>query len=200
MRTGMSQQKAAVDSGAWMLYRYDPRLADEGKNPLQIDSKPPTISLDQYTYNENRFKMLSKMNPEVAKNLLTLGQKDVDDRQNFYRQLAEIKPIEAGRPRRNKTAKKALPGGGREGGGHRARGEAILPGPVPSFFAPRALFNHLYATARRKERGHRARENCFSACSVPSRLRLRLRRGKLCKPVSSLSYSVAASTGLISAS
>jgi pyruvate-ferredoxin/flavodoxin oxidoreductase len=91
MRKGMDQQKAAVDSGAWILYRYDPRLAAEGKNPLQIDSKPPTISLEQYAYNEDRFKMLTKMSPEVAKDLLTKGQKDVLDRQNLYRQMAEMK-------------------------------------------------------------------------------------------------------------
>ena len=91
MRKGMEQQKAAVDSGAWILYRYDPRLAAEGKNPLQIDSKPPTISLEQYAYNEDRFKMLTKMSPEVAKDLLTKGQKDVLDRQNLYRQMAEMK-------------------------------------------------------------------------------------------------------------
>jgi pyruvate-ferredoxin/flavodoxin oxidoreductase len=91
MRKGMEQQKAAVDSGAWILYRYDPRLAAEGKNPLQIDSKPPTIPLEQYAYNEDRFKMLTKMSPEVAKDLLTKGQKDVLDRQNLYRQMAEMK-------------------------------------------------------------------------------------------------------------
>ncbi len=91
MRKGMEQQKAAVDSGAWILYRYDPRLAAEGKNPLQIDSKPPTIPLEQYAYNEARFKMLTKMNPEVAKDLMTKGQKDVLDRQDLYRQMAEMK-------------------------------------------------------------------------------------------------------------
>jgi len=91
MRKGLEQQKAAVDSGAWILYRYDPRLAAEGKNPLQIDSKPPTISLEQYAYNEARFKMLTKMSPDVAKDLLTKGQKDVLDRQNLYRQMAEMK-------------------------------------------------------------------------------------------------------------
>jgi pyruvate-ferredoxin/flavodoxin oxidoreductase len=95
MRKGLEQQKAAVDSGAWILYRYDPRLAAEGKNPLQIDSKPPTISLEQYAYNEARFKMLTKMSPDVAKDLLTKGQKDVVDRQNLYRQMAEMKPAEA---------------------------------------------------------------------------------------------------------
>jgi pyruvate-ferredoxin/flavodoxin oxidoreductase len=95
MRKGLEQQKAAVDSGAWILYRYDPRLAAEGKNPLQIDSKPPTISLEQYAYNEARFKMLTKMSPEVAKDLLTKGQKDVIDRQNLYRQMAEMKTTQA---------------------------------------------------------------------------------------------------------
>jgi len=98
MRKGMAQQKAAVDSGAWILYRYDPRLAAEGKNPLQIDSKPPTIPLEQYAYNETRFKMLAKTRPELAKQLLQKGQQDIVDRQNLYRQMAEMKLAQQAKP------------------------------------------------------------------------------------------------------
>ena len=58
MAKGMEQQKLAVDSGHWPLYRYDPRLVDEGKNPFQLDSKAPSIPLKEYAYNENRYRML----------------------------------------------------------------------------------------------------------------------------------------------
>ena len=91
MRKGLEQQKAAVDSGAWILYRYDPRLTAEGKNPLQIDSKPPSISLEQYAYNETRFKMLTKIRPDMAKDLLQKGQQDIVERQDLYRRMAEMK-------------------------------------------------------------------------------------------------------------
>jgi pyruvate-ferredoxin/flavodoxin oxidoreductase len=88
MRQGLSQQKAAVDSGAWMLYRYDPRLADEGKNPLQLDSKEPKISLEEYAYNETRYKMLTKSKPEQAQKLLELAQQDAKNRWQLYQQMA----------------------------------------------------------------------------------------------------------------
>ncbi|RPJ26254.1 MAG: pyruvate:ferredoxin (flavodoxin) oxidoreductase, partial [Chloroflexi bacterium] len=58
---GLEQQKLAVQSGYWPLYRYDPRLADEGKNPLLIESQEPSIPLSQYAYNETRYKMLIQM-------------------------------------------------------------------------------------------------------------------------------------------
>jgi len=90
MTTGMSQQKAAVDSGAWVLYRYDPRLAAEGTNPLKLDSKAPKISLEDYAYKETRFKMLAKSMPDRAKALLASGQQDVADRYSLYKQMAAM--------------------------------------------------------------------------------------------------------------
>jgi pyruvate-ferredoxin/flavodoxin oxidoreductase len=90
MDTGFDQQKLAVNCGAWPLYRYDPRLADEGKNPLQLDSKDPTASFEDFAYNETRFKMLAQSKPEEAKRLLELGQKDIDSRWNTYKQMAEM--------------------------------------------------------------------------------------------------------------
>jgi len=91
MRTAFDQQKAAVASGAWMLYRYDPRLTEQGKNPLQLDSKEPTIGYEQYAYNETRYKMLALADPARAKQLLEMSQRDVKGRWNFYKQLAEQK-------------------------------------------------------------------------------------------------------------
>ncbi|MCK7519669.1 MAG: hypothetical protein MZV64_19055 [Ignavibacteriales bacterium] len=57
---GLDQQKLAVQSGHWPMYRYDPRLAAEGKNPLVIESKEPSIPISQYAYNETRYKMLTQ--------------------------------------------------------------------------------------------------------------------------------------------
>ena len=90
MTKGFEQQKAVVASGAWPLYRYDPRLAGEGKNPLQLDSKEPTISFNDYAYNENRYKMLTKADPEAAKKLGELVQKDVTSRWHLYQQMAAM--------------------------------------------------------------------------------------------------------------
>ena len=67
LRHGMDQQKAAVASGHWPLLRYDPRLAREGKNPLQLDSKAPSVPLKSYAYNETRYTMLAHSNPDEAR-------------------------------------------------------------------------------------------------------------------------------------
>jgi pyruvate-ferredoxin/flavodoxin oxidoreductase len=91
MRTGFEQQKRAVESGLWPLYRFDPRLAEQGKNPLQLDSKAPSIALKDYAYNETRYTMLTKSNPEAAARLMELAQKDVKDRYELYRQMAEMR-------------------------------------------------------------------------------------------------------------
>ena len=96
MRTGFAQQKAAVASGFWPLYRYDPRLAEQGKNPLQLDSKEPSIGIDEYAYSETRYKMLTKSKPEEAKRLIALAQKDATDRWQMYRQLAAMQYGNAG--------------------------------------------------------------------------------------------------------
>lgn len=90
MQTAYDQQKAAVASGAWMLYRYDPRLAAEGKNPLQVDSKEPTLPLQEYAYNENRFKMLTKTNPQAAKELIESAQQDIKARWKLYQNMAAM--------------------------------------------------------------------------------------------------------------
>jgi pyruvate-ferredoxin/flavodoxin oxidoreductase len=87
---GMDQQKAAVNSGHWILYRYNPLLAMEGKNPLILDSRPPTIPVKDYAYAETRYKMLTLSQPEEAKRLLALAQGDIRARQQLYRQLATL--------------------------------------------------------------------------------------------------------------
>ena len=74
---GMDQQKAAVQSGYWPLFRYNPDLVAQSKNPFQLDSRPPCIRLKNYIYNETRYTMLAKSNPEDAKELYKLAQEDV---------------------------------------------------------------------------------------------------------------------------
>jgi pyruvate-ferredoxin/flavodoxin oxidoreductase len=87
---GLDQQKAAVDSGHWPLVRYNPDLVKEGKNPLQLDSKAPSIPLEKYIYNETRYNVLVRSNPDAAKQLLELAQEDVNTRWRFYEYLASM--------------------------------------------------------------------------------------------------------------
>jgi pyruvate-ferredoxin/flavodoxin oxidoreductase len=90
MTRGMQQQKAAVNSGHWLLYRYDPRLSEQGMNPLLLDSGDPTISLKDYAYSETRYKMLTLSKPEEAKRLLQMAQNEIMARHQFYKQLAGL--------------------------------------------------------------------------------------------------------------
>ena len=71
---GLDQQKAAVQSGHWPLFRYNPALAEQGKNPLQLDSRAPSLPLEKYIYNETRYSMLKHSQPEDAKQLLDAAQ------------------------------------------------------------------------------------------------------------------------------
>jgi len=78
LANGLQQQKKAVASGHWPLYRYNPDLEEAGKNPLSIDSKPPAIPFADYAMNENRYRLLKMMNPEHAEELMAQSQKDVE--------------------------------------------------------------------------------------------------------------------------
>ena len=89
MMKGMVNQKAAVESGHWPLYRYNPMAAHEGKNPFKLDSKPPKIRFEDYAYMEARYKMLTKINPEAAKQLMALAQEDVTTRWKLYEDMAK---------------------------------------------------------------------------------------------------------------
>lgn len=88
LSTAMQNQKAVVESGRWLLYRYHPDLVKQGKNPLQLDSRTPKLKVEESMYLENRFKMLTKINPEVARQLLQEAQNDVDMRWRMYQYLA----------------------------------------------------------------------------------------------------------------
>jgi pyruvate-ferredoxin/flavodoxin oxidoreductase len=89
MSKGLDQQKAAVTSGLWPLYRYDPRLKAEGKNPFQLDSKDPTTSLEDFMYKEVRFKSLKAADSNRADALLAKAKQQVERVWKEYKYLAE---------------------------------------------------------------------------------------------------------------
>jgi pyruvate-ferredoxin/flavodoxin oxidoreductase len=93
MAKGMHQQKLAVESGHWPLYRYIPQLAAENKNPFQLDSGEPKIPLKDYIYTEGRYRMLQQSDPAVAKFLLGRAEQAVRRRWLQYKQMAAA-PVE----------------------------------------------------------------------------------------------------------
>jgi pyruvate-ferredoxin/flavodoxin oxidoreductase len=90
MAFGINQQKNAVLSGYWPLMRYNPALRKEGKNPFQLDSKAPSIPLKQYAYQEARYTMLARSNPEAARELLRMAQDDVERQWRVYANRAAM--------------------------------------------------------------------------------------------------------------
>jgi pyruvate-ferredoxin/flavodoxin oxidoreductase len=90
MKYGLNQQELAVKSGVWPIYRYNPDNVKEGKNPLKLDYKEPSIAVKDYAYNETRYKMLVQINEERAEKLMKLAQEDADARWLQYSQLAAI--------------------------------------------------------------------------------------------------------------
>ena len=94
MSKGLEQQKLAVQSGYWPLYRYNPALLDEGKQPFMLDSKEPSLPLERYVYNETRYRMLLHSNEERAESLLGQAKHDNQERWKQYHQLATHTPSE----------------------------------------------------------------------------------------------------------
>jgi pyruvate-ferredoxin/flavodoxin oxidoreductase len=94
MGTAMKNQKAAVDSGHWQLYRYNPEEALEGKNPFKLESKGLKIPLKDYAYMETRYKMLTKSHPQIAEDLMKTAQEDVVTKWKNYEKLAAGNPDE----------------------------------------------------------------------------------------------------------
>ncbi len=88
MAKGLDQQKRAVQSGHWFLYRYNPLYVAEGKNPLVIDSKEPSLPFEEYAYNETRYRMLVRSNEERAETLMDLAKQDARDQWALYQQMA----------------------------------------------------------------------------------------------------------------
>jgi pyruvate-ferredoxin/flavodoxin oxidoreductase len=94
MTTAMQNQKAAVNSAQWLLYRFNPDRSKRGENPLQLDSQTPRFKVDQFLNLENRFKMLTKTKPDDARKFSEQAQHDADTRWRLYQYLAarELKP------------------------------------------------------------------------------------------------------------
>jgi pyruvate-ferredoxin/flavodoxin oxidoreductase len=90
MAKGLTQQANAVACGHWPLYRFDPRLAAQGKNPLTLDSRPPKIAFTDYAYEETRYRMLTKLDKQAAEKLAAEAQRDVALRWKMYEQLAKL--------------------------------------------------------------------------------------------------------------
>lgn len=102
LKYGLEQQQAAVDSGHWVLYRYNPDMTRPavvepnghepatGGNPFQLDSKAPTLPLEKYIYREGRYRMLQQSDPEAAERLLELAKVDIAERWEGYKKLATM--------------------------------------------------------------------------------------------------------------
>jgi pyruvate-ferredoxin/flavodoxin oxidoreductase len=85
----LRHQKTAVKSGYWPLFRYNPSLADQGKSPLQLDSRTPELPVQDYLETENRFRQVARSNPQLAQMLAEKLQKQIDHRWKFLQELAE---------------------------------------------------------------------------------------------------------------
>ena len=109
MTTAMSDQKVAVESGQWLLYRYNPENAAIGENPLTLDSRAPSRKVQEYLLQQTRFKMLTKSKPEDAERLWKLAQNDVETRFRMYEYLASRKaePVAAAEPAKEAPAAKS---------------------------------------------------------------------------------------------
>ena len=92
MRQGMNQQNLATASGYWPLLRYSPALRDAGKKPFVLDSPRPSIPLEEYIYNENRYRVLKRTHPEEAANMLRSAQELIEMRWHTYEHMAKQEP------------------------------------------------------------------------------------------------------------
>jgi pyruvate-ferredoxin/flavodoxin oxidoreductase len=90
MERSMTHQGDLVASGYWPLYRYDPRLAEQGKHPFKVDSRPPTIPFAEVAAKEARYAVLKRVNPAHADELMALAQQDIDTRWELYQEFTEI--------------------------------------------------------------------------------------------------------------
>ena len=91
MANTILEEKKAVDTGYWHLWRYNPELADEGKNPFTLDSKEPTGEVKDFLEGENRYLLLKKAHPDIAGQLFEKAEKDLKTRYEVYKRMAENK-------------------------------------------------------------------------------------------------------------
>ena len=91
MGKSQHEEKRAVEAGYWQLYRYNPALKEEGKNPFTLDSKPATASFQDFIMSETRYKSLKKLFPEMADKLFAKSEEEAKERYEYYKNLAEGK-------------------------------------------------------------------------------------------------------------
>jgi pyruvate-ferredoxin/flavodoxin oxidoreductase len=97
MSKGLEQQKLLAQTGLWPLYRYNPNLVNEGKNPLVLDGKEPSIAVKDYAYNETRYRMLVQSDEARAEMLMTEAGEFAQRKWELYKQMAAMaytKPVE----------------------------------------------------------------------------------------------------------
>jgi pyruvate-ferredoxin/flavodoxin oxidoreductase len=90
MTNGLNNQKEAVISGHFPLYRYNPMLAKDGKNPLVIDSKAPTMKFSESAMKENRFRVLNQMNPAHAAELMAVADRQFAAKYDLLTKMAAL--------------------------------------------------------------------------------------------------------------
>jgi pyruvate-ferredoxin/flavodoxin oxidoreductase len=99
---GAEQQRLAVESGVWPLYRFDPRRVQHGEPPLKLDSGPPKASVREYMRNETRFRMVEKQDPERFRRLLAAAERSAAQRVAVYQQLSALTVPQATEPEAEK--------------------------------------------------------------------------------------------------
>ncbi len=90
MKGAQNEEKRAVQAGYWHTFRFDPRLAEEGKNPFQLDSKEPTADFQEFIQSEVRYNRLSRQNPERAAQLFAKAEKDAKEKYAALAKKAEM--------------------------------------------------------------------------------------------------------------
>ena len=90
LTAGYEHQKMAVNSGYWPLCRFDPRLCEQNKNPLQLDSKAPSVDFEEFAYSETRYRSLRQAKPDVAADLMAKAKQDVVNKYALMEKLASI--------------------------------------------------------------------------------------------------------------
>ncbi len=90
MSKGLEQQKLITQTGLWPLYRYNPTLPDEGKNPLQLDSREPSVAVKDYAYNETRYRMLVQSDEARAEMLMNEAGEFAQRKWELYKQMAAM--------------------------------------------------------------------------------------------------------------
>jgi pyruvate-ferredoxin/flavodoxin oxidoreductase len=91
MGTSIAEEKRAVEAGYWHLYRFDPRLKDQGKNPFMLDSKEPSASFKDFIHGEIRYSSLMNVFPDIAGEMFDVAEKHAKERYETYKRHAEMK-------------------------------------------------------------------------------------------------------------